>query len=84
MSTPTQTLGTGIPASANSTRPPDLDIVIAIIGVVLTLASVIVALLQYRSQRQRLRDAEREGVEIELSPRPFVRREGGSMAAPQV
>lgn len=75
-----QTLGTDVPASANPTNPSVTDeagstsIIIGIIGAVLTLASVVVAILQYRSQRQRVRDAERDSDEIEMRPPRLIAR----------
>jgi len=49
-----------------------LTIVFAIIGAILTLVSVVVALLQYRLQLQRVRDAEEDGhvLPITLPQRP--------------
>ena len=67
-----------IPASANlvastDSAPPDktesITIILSIIGAILTLASVIVAILQYHSQTQRrMRDMERDGQTIEMNP----------------
>lgn len=50
-----------------------ITIIIAIVGALLTLVSVIVALLQYRLQVQRSRDEERGGDVITMEPQPPAR-----------
>jgi hypothetical protein len=50
-----------------------VTIIIAIIGALLTLVSVIVALLQYRLQVHRSRDEERGGDVIAMEPQPPAR-----------
>lgn len=50
-----------------------ITIIIAIVGALLTLVSVIVALLQYRLQVQRSRDEERGGDVIAMEPQPPAR-----------
>jgi beta-lactamase regulating signal transducer with metallopeptidase domain len=74
-------------ASATNPAPPDktdsITIVLSIIGAILTLASVIVAVLQYRIQAQKRRDAERGGRDIEMYPhRSLQDTEGGALATP--
>lgn len=75
------------PTSSDSSGPSDktssITIVLSIIGAILTLASVIVAVLQYRSQEQRVRDVERDGHEIEMNPEhPIVEEEASPTASP--
>jgi hypothetical protein len=62
-------------SEATSRGSPDdtITIIIAIIGALLTLVSVIVALLQYRLQVQRSRDEERNSDVIAMEPQPPAR-----------
>jgi hypothetical protein len=75
-------VGPGAPASTNSNsasqdKTDSITIVVSIIGAVLTLASVVVAALQYRIQAQRRLDVERDGQPIEMNPqRPAQEAEG--------
>lgn len=60
--------------ATNRGSPDDtITIIIAIIGALLTLVSVIVALLQYRLQVQRSRDEERNSDVIAMEPQPPAR-----------
>jgi beta-lactamase regulating signal transducer with metallopeptidase domain len=60
--------------TTNKGSPDDtITIIIAIIGALLTLVSVIVALLQYRLQVQRSRDEERNSDVIAMEPQPPAR-----------
>lgn len=88
----TQGSGTSTPASmdpvapTNSASPDKTDsitIVVSIIGAVLALASVIVAILQYRIQkRKRQEDVEGGGQVIEMDLQRPVREAEGTVAAP--
>jgi hypothetical protein len=64
--------------SASSDKTTDsITIIVSIIGAILTLASVVVAVLQYRIQAQRRLDVERDGQSIEMNPqRPVQEAEG--------
>lgn len=65
------------PSSASPDKTDSITIVVSIIGAVLSLASVVVAVLQYRIQAQRRLDVERDGQPIEMSPqRPAQEAEG--------
>lgn len=83
-----QTLGTASanPAAAKNSAPPgrtdSITLVLSIIGAILTLASVIVAVMQYRIQSQRRRDVERDGQEIEMIPYRSGQEVEGTVAAP--
>jgi beta-lactamase regulating signal transducer with metallopeptidase domain len=77
-----QTIGTATSASVNPVAPtnsasPDktdsITIVLSIIGAILTLASVIIAILQYRIQAKKKLDIERDGQAIEMIPQASVR-----------
>jgi hypothetical protein len=78
----TQGFGTATPASVNPVAPtnsasPDktdsITIVLSIIGAILALASVIVAVMQYRIQAKRRLDVERDGQPIEMIPHASAR-----------
>jgi len=72
------------PASTNPASPDKTDsitIVLSVIGAVLALASVVVAVLQYRIQRQRRLDVERDGQQIEMNPQHPAREAEGTVAA---
>jgi hypothetical protein len=63
-------------APTNSASPDKTDsitIVLSIIGAILTLASVIIAILQYRIQAKKKLDIERDGQAIEMIPQASVR-----------
>jgi beta-lactamase regulating signal transducer with metallopeptidase domain len=86
----TQDFGTATPAGVspvapiNSASPDNTDsitIVVSIIGAVLALASVVVAILQYRIQAQRKLDVERDGQPIEMNPQHYVREARGAVPA---
>ena len=69
--TPAGSMNPVASASTNSASPDKTDsitIIVSIIGAVLTLASVIVAVLQYRVQAQRRMNVERDGGSIEMNP----------------
>jgi hypothetical protein len=72
-------------AAAINSAPPDktnsITIVLSIIGAVLTLASVIVAILQYRIQAQRRRDVENGGDVIEMEPYRHVQGPQAAVAS---
>lgn len=91
----TQGFGTATPASVNpvahaptNSASPDktdsITIVLSIIGAVLALASVVVAVLQYRIQANRRLDVERDGHPIEMIPQGSVHEAEveGIVAAP--
>jgi hypothetical protein len=68
------TAGATSSEASNKGSPDDtITIIIAIIGTLLTLVSVIVALLQYRLQVQRSRDEERNSDVIAMEPQPPAR-----------
>jgi hypothetical protein len=54
--------------SASLDKTDSITIIVSIIGAVLTLASVVVAVLQYRIQAQRRLDVERDGESIQMNP----------------
>lgn len=65
--------------SASLDKTDSITIIVSIISAVLTLASVVVAVLQYRIQAQRRLDVERDGQSIEMNPqRPAQEAEGTS------
>ena len=87
----TQQFGTATPVTSANTadslasldKTDSLTIILTIIGVILTLASVIVAVMQYRIQAQRRLDVERDGQPIEMNPqRPAREAEGTAAATP--
>lgn len=69
-------------ASPDETHPESITVVLSIIGAVLTLASVFVAVLQYRFQRQRRLDVERDGQPIGMNPQRPAQEAEGTVAAP--
>lgn len=68
--------------SASSDQTGSITIVLSIIGAFLTLASVTVAILQYRIQAKRRLDVERDGQPIEMDPQGPVQEVRGTVAAP--
>ena len=75
-----------VSASTNSASSDQtgsvITIVLSIIGAILTLASVTVAILQYRIQAKRRLDVERDGQPIEMDPQGPVQEVRGTVAAP--
>lgn len=80
--TPAASVNLVASTSANSASPPDkadsITIIVSIIGAVLTLASVVVAVLQYRSQAHRRLDVERDGRSIEMNPQRAAQEAEGT------
>jgi hypothetical protein len=76
------------PSQASNSASPDktdsITIVLSIIGAILTLVSVIIAILQYRIQAKRRLGVERDGQPIEMIPHGSVRgvEVEGTVAAP--
>ena len=71
--------------TTNSTSPDNTDsitIILSIIGAILTLASVIVAILQYRIQSKRRRDVENGGHVVEMNPYRSVQERESAMTTP--
>jgi len=67
--------------SVPADKTDSITIVLSIIGTILTLASVTVAVLQYRIQRQRRRDVERDSRAIEMTSQRSVQGSRGTMGA---
>jgi hypothetical protein len=71
-------------SSASPDKTDSITVALGIIGTILTLASVVVAVLQYRIQAKKKLDIERDGQPIEMIPQGSVREVEveGTVAAP--
>lgn len=86
----TQAFGTATPAisvnpvasaltnSASPDKTDSITIIVSIIGAVLTLASVVIAVLQYRIQAKKRLDVERDGQPIEMDPQRHAQEAEGA------
>ena len=64
--------------SASPNKTDSITIIVSIIGAVLTLASVVIAVLQYRIQAKKRLDVERDGQPIEMDPQRHAQEAEGA------